>query len=67
MDEKLLETGPEDLAIEFLSHFIDVEEVEELRKMEMTQALARMFAALVEQTLEYKQIDPESGTPTVLH
>ena len=67
MDEDLLENGPEDLAIEFLSNFIDVEEREELRCMEMTQALARMFAALVAQTLQYKQREPEPDTPKVLH
>ena len=52
MGENLLENGPEELAVEFLSNFIEVDE-SELRHLEMTQALARTFAALVAQTLAF--------------
>ena len=46
----LLDSGPEELAVEFLSHFIDVEK-DDLRQLEMTQALARTFSAIVSQAL----------------
>ena len=44
----LLDSGPEELAVEFLSHFIDVEK-DDLRHLEMTQALARTFSAIASQ------------------
>ena len=63
MDENLLENGPEELAVEFLSNFIEVDE-SELRHLEMTQALARMFSALVAQTLAFHV---EKNEKIVLH
>ena len=47
----LLDSGPEELAVEFLSHFIDVNK-DDLRNLEMTQALARTFTAIVSQAIE---------------
>tara|TARA_Y100000310_G_C20507046_1_gene726941 strand:- start:797 stop:988 length:192 start_codon:yes stop_codon:yes gene_type:complete len=52
MNENLLEGGPEELAVQFLSNFIEVSE-DEIRELDMTRALANMFSALVAQTLAF--------------
>ena len=60
----LLDSGPEELAVEFLSHFIDVKK-DDLRHLEMTQALARTFSAIASQALAlHKYNAPEK---IVLH
>ena len=52
MNENLLEGGPEELAVQFLSNFIEISE-DEIRELDMTRALANMLSALVAQTLAF--------------
>ena len=63
-EEEFTEKSPEQLALLFLSHFIDVPR-EELRTLEITQALSELIYKVAEETLDIVRND--EGRNRTLH
>jgi hypothetical protein len=61
---EFLENSPEQLALIFLSHFIDAP-MEELEDLEITKALSQLIYKIAEETLE--QVIGEPNTDRTLH